>query len=367
MSLFLKLHQLLAAMPAVTLFGPLLFGLAVLVALHYLKLTRQLREQFSRQQRVAVELRTLSTAVEQSPASIVITDRQGSIRYVNPAFCRLTGYSLEEALGQNPKILKGSDHPPEFYRAMWETLDSGREWRGEFLNRRKDGTLFWELASISPILDERGEISHFVGVKENITERKQRLEHLDQMAHYDKLTGLPNRALFFDRLGCIVAQCRREGRKFALLFIDLDGFKEVNDSFGHEAGDRVLQETARRLRGCIRDSDTAARMGGDEFTVILANLADGEHAALVARKILQAFPEPIVLADGNSCRIGASIGISFYPGDSREIETLVGAADSAMYEVKRDGKNGFRLFSQTGTVRTQGRGRVALVRGQAGG
>jgi diguanylate cyclase (GGDEF)-like protein/PAS domain S-box-containing protein len=363
MSFLLKTHHLLSTLPMVTMLGPPLLALVAAAALHYLKLSRQLREQFRVQQSVAVELRQLSTAVEQSPASIVITDRQGSIRYVNPAFCRLTGYSPDEALGRNPRILKGSDQPPGYYQTMWETLTSGREWRGEFHNKRKDGTLFWELASISPILDEEGEITHFVGVKENITERKQLLEHLDQMAHYDKLTGLPNRALFFDRLGCIKAQSRREGREFALLFIDLDGFKEVNDSFGHEAGDTVLRLTGERLCRCIRDSDTAARMGGDEFTVILANLSDSRHAGLVAEKIVKALLEPIILPGGKSCRIGASIGISLYPGDFQEIEELVGAADSAMYEVKRDGKNGYRFFSQTGTLRKQGSGREALATG----
>ena len=340
-------------MPAITMVGPLILALAAVAALHYLKLTRQLREQFAALQSTSVELRKLSTAVEQSPASIVITDRLGTIEYVNPAFCRLTGYALDEVLGQNPKLLKGEEVADENFKEMWETLLDGREWRGEFHNKRKDGTLFWEQASISPIRNQKGEITHFVGVKENITERKQLLAHLDQMAHYDELTSLPNRALFFDRLACLRALSRREGRSFALLFLDLDGFKKVNDSYGHEAGDEVLRATARRLSACVRDSDTVARMGGDEFTVILGNLSEPEHAGQIAEKIIGELSAPIGLECGASCRIGVSIGISFYADDSMDVEALVSAADSAMYQVKREGKNGYRFSGERESVRQQ--------------
>ena len=360
MSAVLKIHHLLSLMPLITVLGPLLLALVALAALHYLKLTRQLREQFAAQKLISVELRKLSTAVEQSPASIVVTDRKGEIEYVNPAFCRLTGYSPEEALGQNARLLKGYEQPAEYFQEMWATVLSGREWRGEFHNKRKDGSLFWELASISPIRNEQGEITHFVGVKENITERKQLLAHLDQMAHYDELTGLPNRALFFDRLGCLQTLSRREGRSFALLFIDLDGFKGVNDRHGHEAGDAVLRETAARLSSSIRDSDTAARMGGDEFTVILGNLSREADVSLIARKILQALSAPIRLPGGGSCSIGASIGISLYPEDAREVETLVSSADAAMYEAKRAGKNGYRFYRQVAGAMQSGDRQAAL-------
>jgi diguanylate cyclase (GGDEF)-like protein/PAS domain S-box-containing protein len=350
MSVILKIHHLLSLMPVVTILGPLLLALVAMAALHYLKLTRQLREQFAAQQLISVELRKLSTAVEQSPASIVVTDRKGDIEYVNPAFCRLTGYSQEEALGQSTSLIKGYEHPAEYYKEMWNTILAGGEWRGEFHNKRKDGSLFWELASISPIRNEQGEITNFVGVKENITDRKELLEYLDQMAHFDELTGLPNRALFFDRLGCLLTLSRREGQIFALLFIDLDGFKSVNDHHGHEAGDSVLRETAARLSASIRASDTAARMGGDEFTVILGNLSQETDISLIARKILQALSAPILLLGGISCSIGASIGISLYPEDAQEVETLVSSADTAMYEVKREGKNGYRFYREAAGV-----------------
>jgi diguanylate cyclase (GGDEF)-like protein/PAS domain S-box-containing protein len=329
-----------------TALAPPLLALIALAAMYYLRLTRQLREQFSAQRDISVQLEKLKTAVEHAPSSILITDRHGFIEYVNPAFCRLTGYSEEEALGQHTRILKGDGetHSAEHYREVWETILAGREWRGEFFNRRKDGTPFWESASISPIIDANGEITHFVAVKENITERKQLLECLDHLAHYDKLTSIPNRALFFDRLNQSIALAGRDGKRFALLFIDLDGFKQVNDSFGHETGDDVLKETAQRLTGCLRESDTVARMGGDEFIVILANISRPEDAGLVAGKMLAAVSRPIELSQGRSCTVGASIGISIYPDDSTEPAQLVSAADTAMYSVKHKGKNGFRFY-----------------------
>lgn len=284
--------------------------------------------------------------MEHAPSSIVITDRTGNIEYVNPAFCRLTGYTKKEVIGKHTRMLKGegATQPPEHYRELWDTIAAGSEWRGEFFNRRKDGTLFWESASISPILDAEGEITHFVAVKENITERKQLLECLDHLAHYDKLTSLPNRALFFDRLNQSIAASHRERQRFALLFVDLDGFKVVNDSYGHEAGDRVLQETAERLAGCTRESDTVARMGGDEFILILCNLANAEDAGLVAEKILADVARPIELSRGASCVVGCSIGISLYPEDASEAAQLVSAADTAMYAVKRHGKNRYGFY-----------------------
>jgi len=289
-------------------------------------------------------LRKLSAAVEHSPASIVITDTHGSIEYVNPAFSRLTGYSIEEVLGHNPRILKAGDQSDEFYREMWETVTQGHEWRGEFHNKRKDGTLFWEIASISPITDASGLTTHYVAVKENITERKELQERLEQMAQFDMLTGLPNRRMFLDRLAQTVAVAKRSGQRFGLLFIDLDGFKRMNDLYGHEAGDRVLKTVAARLSACIRISDTAGRIGGDEFTVILGALTHYSDAGQVAEKILQALRRPITLPNGQKDSIGSSIGISVFPEDAGDGDGLLATADDAMYEVKRSGKNSYRFY-----------------------
>ncbi|MGD9849476.1 MAG: diguanylate cyclase [Desulfuromonas sp.] len=290
------------------------------------------------------QFRMLSAAVEHSPASIVITNARGTIEYVNPAFCRLTGYSVAEALGQNPRILKAGDQTAEFYREMWETVQRGDEWRGEFHNQRKDGSFFWEMASISSIKDSSGVISHFVAVKDDITERKQLRDQLEQMAQFDTLTGLPNRRMLLDQLGQMVALSRRNNQRFALLFIDLDGFKHINDSYGHEAGDRVLKTVAARLAACIRISDIAGRMGGDEFTVILSTLTRYEDAGQVAEKVLEALHRPISLPNGAQDCVGSSIGISVFPDDAQDGDGLLASADDAMYDVKRSGKNGYRFY-----------------------
>jgi len=286
-------------------------------------------------------LKKLASAVEHSPISVMITDRTGTIEYVNPKFCQVTGYESHEVLGENPRILKGDALSEEVYREMWETILSGREWHGEFHNRNKDGTLVWELASISPVMDESGNITHFVGVKEDISELKRLQKKLGQMAHSDKLTGLPNRALFFDRLEQVMIHARRRRSRFALLFIDLDGFKGVNDTYGHQVGDELLQAVAHRLTFCVRESDTVARIGGDEFIVILNDLNHWDEPGVVARKLLEAFTAPIHIGD-ITCSIGLSIGISIYPDDAEEANKLIACADFAMYEAKRGGKNGFR-------------------------
>ena len=307
----------------------------------------ELREQEER-------FRMLSAAVEHSAASIVIANAAGDIEYVNQAFCRLTGYSAEEVLGQNPSILKAGDQPPGFYQDLWETVLSGEEWRGEFHNRRKDGSLFWEMASISAIKDRKGVIKHFVAVKDDVTERKQLRDQLEQMAQFDMLTGLPNRRMVLDRLAQMVALSSRGNQRFALLFVDLDGFKRINDTHGHEAGDRVLKTVAARLSACIRISDIAGRMGGDEFIVILSVLTRYEDAGQVAEKVLTALQRPISLPSGVQDQIGSSIGISVFPEDAQDGDGLLATADDAMYEVKHSGKNAYRFYHSCAKSRTPG-------------
>lgn len=286
----------------------------------------------------------LTKAIEQSPASIVMTDRNGTIEYTNPAFSRLTGYGPEEVKGLNPRVLKGGEQDAQFYKHMWDTLTSGQEWRGEFHNKRKDGSLFWEFASISPILDEAGNITHYVAVKEDITEKKLLLDRLDQMAHFDELTGLPNRALFMDRLKQSVVMSRRDQKRFALLYLDLDGFKRINDTYGHDAGDRLLKTVAARLSACVRISDTIGRMGGDEFTVILSTITRHDDAGYVAEKIVTALNRPFRVSDTDTGNIGVSVGISVFPDDAADGNQLITNADDAMYEVKRNGKNRYCFY-----------------------
>jgi diguanylate cyclase (GGDEF)-like protein/PAS domain S-box-containing protein len=284
-------------------------------------------------------LRAQAAAIEAAGEMVVITDRNAMVQHVNPAFTRHTGYSRQEALGHPiASLMKSGVHGQDFYARLWQTILAGREWHGEVTNRRKDGTLFVAEQTIAPILGEHGEITGFVSIKRDISDRKRLETRLEQMAHFDALTGLPNRPLFFDRLAHALRQARRSGNGCALLFIDLDGFKDINDSLGHEAGDTLLQEAALRIVSNIRESDTAARMGGDEFTVILNGIANPADAQRVAGNLLAALEKPFPSPHG-TCRISASIGISFYPQDGEDAETLLGQADMAMYAAKRAGKN----------------------------
>jgi len=285
-------------------------------------------------------LRILVKAVEQSPVSIIVTDNQGLIEYVNPKFCKVTGYSLEEVLGKTPRILKGGFLSPEFYLDLWRTILAGEEWHGVFHNRTKSGDLLWELASISPIRDEDGNVTHFVSVKEDFTEIKRLQDQMDNLAHHDQLTGLPNRNLFYDRLRHAQAQAKRREKGFVLFYMDLDGFKAVNDTHGHELGDALLKAVAQRLSECVRESDTVARMGGDEFTVLLPDLQSHGHAANIARQIIQTLSQPFPF-ETVTCRIGVSIGISCFPEDGEESDRIISCADAAMYRVKNAGGNSF--------------------------
>ena len=295
------------------------------------------------QQLIDARLRILVKAVEQSPVSIIVTDNKGIIEYVNPKFCKVTGYALEEVLGQTPRILKGGMLSEEFYRELWETILAGEEWHGVFNNRTKGGQMLWELASISPIRDEAGNVTHFVSVKEDFTEIKRLQDQMNNLAHHDQLTGLPNRTLFYDRLKNAQALARRRKSGFALFYLDLDGFKAVNDTFGHERGDLLLTAVAKRLAACLRESDTVARIGGDEFSVLLPDLQGREAAAGIAGSIIEALAQPFQCGDA-ACRIGVSIGISFYPQDGEDSNQLLSRADKAMYRVKNGGRNNFGFW-----------------------
>jgi len=289
-------------------------------------------------------LRILVKAVEQSPVSIIVTDAQGVIEYANPKFCQTTGYTLEEVLGQTPRILKSGCLGEEFYRELWRTILAGEEWHGVFHNRTKGGELLWELGSISPIRDDAGVVTHFVSVKEDFTEIKRMQDQMDHLAHHDQLTGLPNRTLFYDRLQQALVLARRREQQLALFYLDLDGFKAVNDRHGHEEGDHLLKMVAQRLASCVRESDTVARMGGDEFTVLLLDPAGAEAAQRVACVILELLSRPFV-HEGITSTLGVSIGISFYPQDGEDPDQLLFRADAAMYQVKNGSKNHFRFWA----------------------
>lgn len=288
-------------------------------------------------------LRKLSQVVEQSPTAVILTDPQGNIEYANPKFTQTTGYSLTEIHGKNPRLLKSGETSTEEYRDLWTTITAGREWHGEFHNKRKDGSLFWEHASISPVRNEAGDISHFLAIKEDITDRKRYEEQLQHLATHDNLTGLANRALLQDRLEQSILFAKRSGRLVAALLLDLDRFKIINDSLGHSFGDRLLQIAADRLRESVRGADTVARLGGDEFVILLAEVANEEDVGKVAKKILDRLTAPFQIAD-REITVTASLGISIYPQDGEDEETLIRNADIAMYQAKEEG-NAFRLYA----------------------
>lgn len=289
------------------------------------------------------ELQKLSLAVKQSPASVIITDPQGAIEYVNPKFTRITGYTLEEVRGRNPRFLQSESMNPTVYQALWKTIAAGEEWHGEFENKRKDGSLFWELASISPVLDATGNISHFIAVKEDITQRKQYEKRLEHMATHDELTGLANRALLFDHLEISMHYAHRSGHKIAVLLLDLDRFKFINDSLGHCFGDQLLRAIGQRLLQNVRSSDTVARMGGDEFVVLLTEADATSTVGLLANKLLQKLSEPFWIND-REIIVTASMGICLSTGNSEEGANLIRNADIAMYRAKSEG-SGFSFYS----------------------
>ena len=300
------------------------------------------------------KLRKLSMVAEETGNSVVITDRQGIIEYVNPAFTRLTGYTLDEAIGQTPRLIKSGQTPQEYYQAMWKTLLSGRDWRGEFLNRKKNGELFWEKEVISPLRNEAGEITHFVAVKEDITELKHYVSQIERQANYDELTGLANRNLFQDRLNQALTLARRHTCGLAVLFIDLDNFKHINDSLGHDAGDTLLTQVAGRLTGSVREGDTVARQGGDEFVLILSEIKEETDVPGVAQKILMVMAAPFDIG-GREIRVTCSIGIASYPKDGEDRQTLLKNADAAMYRAKELGRNNIQYYAAEMNVRAMER------------
>ncbi|MBI2307365.1 MAG: EAL domain-containing protein [Rhodocyclales bacterium] len=282
---------------------------------------------------------------DSSLEGITVTDAKSRIQMVNKAFSDTTGYSAEEAIGQTPALLKSGKQGEDFYREFWQTLSEKGEWRGEIWNRRKNGSIYAEWLNISAVRNKRGEIEHYVAIFSDITERKEREEMITFQAFHDGLTKLPNRILFRDRLEQALMQAKRHKyRTPAVMFLDLDRFKQINDTFGHDAGDALLKEVAARLRQCVRGSDTVARLAGDEFTVLLPEITDQADAHAVAAKILAAMQVPVAIG-GESRVVTTSIGIAIYPRDGRDADTLLKRADAAMYSVKGSGRADLAFFS----------------------
>ncbi len=281
---------------------------------------------------------------ENTSEGVLIADEAGNIVAVNKAFESITGYQEQEVLGRNPRVIKSNRHDDEFYGSMWSQILEKGVWRGEIWNRRKNGDVFPVWQSIRAIYDEKANVSHYVSVFSDISSIKQSQEKLDFLAYHDPLTGLPNRLLFQDRLEHALNHAKREQHGVALLFLDLDRFKNINDSLGHPLGDVLLVEVSKRLSQHVRQDDTVARLGGDEFVVILERVEKPEDPAILAQKIIDTFEEPII-AEGYELLVTMSIGISQYPNDGEDVPTLVKNADAALYRAKEEGRNCFQFYT----------------------
>jgi diguanylate cyclase (GGDEF)-like protein/PAS domain S-box-containing protein/hemerythrin-like metal-binding protein len=287
------------------------------------------------------------TVFEHTALPMVRNALNGEFIEVNDAWCSMFGYSREEALSQHlswQKITHPEDLDPNSTPVKKLLAGETREFKVEKRYVRKDGKILWGVLQVTLVRDENGEPEYFISAIQDITERKQAEQMISFMAYHDKLTGLPNRALLFDRLSQAMSQAKRDAKNVALLFVDLDGFKEINDSFGHEAGDCVLKMAAQRFLACVRAVDTVSRFGGDEFAIILGGLDDPQQAKGVAEKIVQAFAQGLTLPDGQVCHVGTSVGISIYPEHGSAMDNLITAADKAMYESKHHGKNSFTFY-----------------------
>ena len=274
---------------------------------------------------------------------IVITDVDGNIIEVNHTFTAITGYSRDEVLGMNPRILRSNRHHREFYQQMWQSLLETGKWTGEIWNQRKNGEVYPEMLTISAVTDDQGSLLHYVALFTDITNIKQHEAQLEHSAHYDALTGLPNRELFSDRLHQAIMHSQRHDSLLAVAFLDLDGFKAVNDTYGHAMGDKLLIEIAKRVRAVLRETDSIARFGGDEFVLVLDELSHPTDYELIAERILVAISDALVI-DDISLRVSCSIGVTLYPEDNVDADQLIRHADQAMYIAKQLGKNRFHLF-----------------------
>lgn len=307
-------------------------------------------QDVSEARRATQELVLSENVFANSIEGIMVTDPEGSIQRVNRAFTDITGYRAEEVVGQNPRILKSDRHNDDFFAAMWKAITEKGQWRGEIWNRRKDGEVYPQWLTITSIADSNGRTSNYVGVCHDMTELKLQEEQLRYQAHHDELTGLPNRMLFRDRLGIAMAHARRRKDKVAVLFLDLDNFKRINDSLGHTLGDMLLKEVAKRLEFCVREGDSVARYGGDEFIVLLAGVRDENDVLLAAQRIINALA-PVIKLSEQEFYLTVSVGIAFYPDDGHDQETLIKNADTAMYRAKEQGKNTYQVFTPVMTQR----------------
>ena len=315
----------------------------------------KLRERTEERER----LRQAAAVFDCTREGVLVTDSEGLIVHVNRAFMEITGYQREEVLGQQPNLFKSGHHPPGFYRAMFATLNSTGEWSGEIWNRRKSGEIYPQWQTIRIIDDENGRRSHYVAVFSDISAIKNSEHELTHLAHYDPLTDLPNRLLFTDRTEQALASAQIHKRGCALLMIDLDHFKMINDSLGHSIGDQLLKGVAERLKAMVGPGITLARLGGDEFAVLAESCPQMVHAAALAQRIIDGLKEPFQI-DGHQLFVNISVGISLFPGDALSAEQLLRNSDSALFKAKSAGRNGYALYTEELTAHAQQRVETAF-------
>lgn len=310
---------------------------------HAIAILRDIGER----KRVEGQLKMGSRVMTHAYEAIMITDADCRIEMVNPAFSELTGYTAAEAAGRTPSLLQSGRHDAAFFASMWQEIGEKGVWQGEIWNRRKDGDIFPALLSVSTVKNGNGKVLNYIGIFSDITRSKESEQRLERLAFHDPLTGLANRLLFLDRLRQAIHQARRGREKLGVMFLDLDGFKEVNDTYGHHVGDVLLQQVAGRIQLLLREQDTVARLGGDEFTILIQGVKHTAEAAGIAEKVRAGLGQ-LYEVEGQVCTVGVSIGISSYPHDGDTAESLLEQADAAMYRAKQGGRNGFRFASPAG-------------------
>lgn len=309
-----------------------------------LQANAKLQRELSSLERAEKALRLAASVFAGAQEGILITDADNAVVDVNAAFSRIAGYARDEVLHRNPRLLGAHHHGREFYAAMWQAITADGHWQGEMWNRRRGGEPYLARLTISVVRDEQGRVTHHIGVLSDITLERKQQEQLERAAHYDALTGVPNRTLFADRLQQAIAQAQRNGDLLAVCYLDLDGFKPINDTWGHAAGDRLLLQLAERLRLCLRGGDTVARLGGDEFVLLLLGLGGLAECETALQRVLDTLAQPVNL-DGQSVAVTASIGVSLYPQDDADADTLLRHADQAMYQAKQGGRNRYHVFA----------------------
>jgi len=308
----------------------------------------QLRETLKeREHSLAISqqhLRLATKVFESTFEGIMVTSADNVIESVNPAFTRITGFNAHEVIGKTPALLSSGRHDGDFYRKMRQSLDETGHWQGEIWNRRKNGEVYPEWLTINTVKNADGLVTNYIAIFSDISKRKAAEEQMRFLAHHDALTSLPNRILFVERLSHAIAHAQRNQKLVAVMFLDLDDFKQVNDTLGHHVGDQLLQVIAQRLTDCVRAEDTVARLGGDEFTVILEELADAAAVAPIASKIIDTLSQPMIL-EGQEIVITTSLGISLYPEAGDQPDLLIKHADIAMYQAKEGGRNNFQFYT----------------------